>query len=68
MSKYLIDQRNGFTGKMPASMPRHFAIIIGGEYVEMDQATHDAVMAKSKSEKISAEAAFASIHQIGAAA
>jgi hypothetical protein len=68
MTIHLLAARRQFVGNGPRCFDRHYSIIIGGENVELSKETWDAIWAKSLSEKIPMEAAYAAITQIGAAA
>lgn len=63
----LINLRNEFIGRMPAVIERSFSIFIGGEWLSITEAEHDAAFRRSCQDRTSVEAAFIA-NQIAAAA
>jgi hypothetical protein len=67
MTGRLINLRNEFIGQMPAAFERTFSIFIGGEWISITEAEHDAAFRRSGQDRTSVEAAFIA-NQIAAAA
>ena len=59
--------RNEFIGRMPAVIERTFSIFIGGEWLSITQAEHNAAFERSNKDRTSVEAAYVA-NQIAAAA
>ena len=68
MTIHLLAARRQFVGNGPRCYDRHYSMTINGQNVDLTKETWDAVWAKSLSEKITMEAAYAAIAQIEAAA